>query len=148
MPYLLLVIGLLVGLYALYRFFLNADVHQVKAFFLLAMLVILCTALFTLAVTGRLPAALAIMTALAPLAAGWWKAQKESDEGPDVFFTQDTEISTRKKALQVLGLDEGAKDDEIKHAYKKLMQKVHPDHEGSEWIAAKLNEARDFLLND
>lgn len=148
MPYLLLAIGLLVGLYALYRFFINADVHQIKAFFLMSILVIICVALFTLAFTGRLPAALAILTAVAPLAAGWWKAQKDSDEGLDPFFTEDTEISSRSKALQVLGLDEDASEADIKHAYKKLMQKVHPDHEGSEWIAAKLNEARDFLLND
>lgn len=148
MPYLLLAIGLLVGLYALYRFFLNADVHQVKAFFMLAILVIICTALFTLAVTGRLPAALAILTAIAPLAAGWWKAQKDSDEGPDVFFNQDTEINSREKALQVLGLDKAATETDIRNAYKKLMQKLHPDHEGSEWIAAKLNEARDLLLKN
>lgn len=148
MPYLLLVIGLLVGLYALYRFFLNADVHQVKAFFLMAILVIVCAALLTLALTGRLPAALAILTAVAPLAAGWWKARKDSDEGPDIFFSQDTEIGTREKALQVLGLEKDANDEDIQKAYKKLMQKLHPDHEGSEWIAAKLNEARDFLKNN
>ncbi len=148
MPYLLLVIGLLVGLYALYRFFLNADVHQVKAFFLMSMLVILCVALFTLVFTGRLPAALAILVAVAPLAAGWWKAQKDSDEGEGIFFDQDTEISTREKALQVLGLEKDANDEAIQKAYKRLMQKLHPDHEGSEWIAAKLNEARDFLIDD
>ena len=148
MPYLLLAIGLLVGLYVLYRFFVNADVHQVKAFFLMSILVIICVALFTLAFTGRLPAALAILTAVAPLAAGWWKAQQDSDEGPDLFFNEETEINSREKALQVLGLDTDATEADIRQAYKKLMQKLHPDHEGSEWIAAKLNEARDFLLKN
>ena len=148
MPYLLLAIGLLVGLYVLYRFFVNADVHQVKAFFLMSILVIICVALFTLAFTGRLPAALAILAAIAPLAAGWWKARKDSEEEPDLFFNEETEINSREKALQVLGLDTDATEADIRQAYKKLMQNLHPDHEGSEWIAAKLNEARDFLLKN
>ena len=148
MPYLLLAIGLLVGLYVLYRFFVNADVHQVKAFFLMSILVIICVALFTLAFTGRLPAALAILAAIAPLAAGWWKARKDSEEEPDLFFNEETEINSREKALQVLGLDTDATEADIRQAYKKLMQNLPPDHEGSEWIAAKLNEARDFLLKN
>ncbi|HOO82108.1 MAG TPA: molecular chaperone DnaJ, partial [Alphaproteobacteria bacterium] len=77
MPYLLLLLGLIIGLYALYRFFINADVAQVKAAFILAIMVVLCAALFTLAVTGRLPAALGILVAVAPLAAGLWKARRD-----------------------------------------------------------------------
>lgn len=147
MPYLLLVIGILIGLYALYRFFINADLAQVKAFFLLAMVVVLCAALFTLAVSGRLPAALAIMTAMAPLAAGWWKARK--DEAEDIIDPPyEANIATREEAYDILGLEDGASESEIKAAYKKLMQKVHPDHEGSEWMAEKLNQARDILLKD
>jgi len=147
MPYLLLVIGLLIGLYALYRFFLNADVQQVKAFFLLSMAVVLCVALFTLAVTGRLPAAIAILSALAPLALGWWKARRdEQTETLDTGFND--EVQTREDALEVLGLSEDASQADIKAAYKKLMQKVHPDHEGSEWMAAKLNQAKDILLKN
>jgi len=147
MPYLLLVIGLLIGLYALYRFFINADVQQVKAFFLLAIAVVLCMALFTLAVTGRLPAAIAIMSAVAPLALGWWKARR--DERAEILEPGlHDEVRTHDEALDVLGLSNGANEKDIKAAYKKLMQKVHPDHEGSEWMAAKLNQARDILLKD
>jgi len=53
---------------------------------------------------------------------------------------------SRKKALQVLGLQEGASHQEINLAYKRLMQKVHPDRGGSETLAAEVNEARDVLL--
>ncbi len=147
MPYLLLIIGLLVGLYALYRFFLNADVQQIKALFLLAIVVVLCAALFTLAVTGRLPAAIALLSAIIPLGLGLWRAQKqEEDETLEPGIHDDVE--TREDALEVLGLEDGASEDDIKTAYKKLMQKVHPDHEGSEWMAAKLNQARDILLGE
>ena len=146
MTYLLLVIGLLVGLYALYRFFLNADVAQIKAFFLMAIVVVLCAALFTLAVTGRLPAAIALCTAVVPLGVGLWRAQRQDhDEDHEPL---EEEINTREEALEVLGLEAGATEEEIKAAYKKLMQKIHPDHEGSEWMAAKLNQAKDILLKD
>ena len=147
MPYVLLLLGLIIGLYALYRFFLNAELAQVKAFFLMAILVVLCTALFTLAVTGRLPAAIAILTAVIPLAAGLIKARNQ-DTKEEFHFNDDHVVESRSDALEILGLDADASDDDIKDAYKKLMQKVHPDHEGSEWIAAKLNQARDFLLKD
>ena len=53
---------------------------------------------------------------------------------------------TRDEALKILGLDEGAGKMEIKKAYHRLMSGVHPDHGGSGYLAAKLNEARDLLL--
>ena len=145
MPYLLLIVGLLIGAYALYRFFMNADVQQIKALFLLAIVVVLCAALFTLAVTGRLPAAIALLSAVIPLGLGLWRAQKQ-EESETLEPGLHEEIQTRDEALEVLGLEDGASEADVKAAYKKLMQKVHPDHEGSEWMAAKLNQARDILL--
>ena len=53
---------------------------------------------------------------------------------------------TRAEALEILGLEEAATDDEIEAAYKALIVKNHPDQGGSDWLAARLNEARDFLL--
>ena len=53
---------------------------------------------------------------------------------------------TRDEALAVLGLDNGADNAAIEAAYRQLMQKMHPDHGGSDYFAAKLNEAKDILL--
>lgn len=53
---------------------------------------------------------------------------------------------TRDEALAILGLAEGASEDDIKHAHKRLMLKVHPDQGGSDYLATKLNEAKDVLL--
>jgi hypothetical protein len=54
----------------------------------------------------------------------------------------------RAEALEILGLQEGATPDEIEAAYKALIVKNHPDQGGTDWLAARLNEARDILLDD
>jgi hypothetical protein len=53
---------------------------------------------------------------------------------------------TPDEAYQVLGLKPGATDEEIRAAHHRLMRSAHPDSGGSDWLAARVNLARDVLL--
>jgi len=67
-------------------------------------------------------------------------AQTESPSG-------DPEKMTREEALQILGLEEGATEQEIIESHRVLMQRNHPDRGGSTWLAARINRAKDILLS-
>lgn len=73
--------------------------------------------------------------------AGWreWFA-RHPEPGPAVEIDEDA------IAYEVLGLRPGASADEIRAAHRKLMMGVHPDQGGSNFLASKINEAKDRLL--
>ncbi len=73
-------------------------------------------------------------------------ADWHGEADPGTQTTSDTGSMTREEAYRVLGLQPGASDAEITEAHRRLMQKIHPDRGGSDYLAAKINQAKDLLL--
>ncbi|HTP75659.1 MAG TPA: DnaJ domain-containing protein [Rhizomicrobium sp.] len=75
---------------------------------------------------------------------GDWRGRNHAE---DTKPERATTGMSRAEALKVLGLEEGASDDEIRAAHRRLMLQNHPDKGGTDYIAAKINEAKDVLLS-
>lgn len=152
MPALILFLGVLLGGYALYRFLLNATIKEIVAMVLTVGALIIGSAMFFLAITGRLPAALGIMAALMPLVITWVQARKKAktanDSASSSTNTNPNAGMTPSEALDILGLQAGASAEEIVEAHRKLMKQFHPDQDGSEGLAKKINQAKDLLIKE
>ncbi len=72
-----------------------------------------------------------------------WRDHAGSNGG-NGFFKDEMD---RRKALDILGLDEKATPEQIKEAHHRLIAGLHPDHGGSTYLSAKINRAKDVLLS-
>ncbi len=76
--------------------------------------------------------------------AGWREADEGEPQGRGKAGVGGA--MSRKEALEVLGLAEGASAADIIRAHRTLMKKFHPDHGGSTALAARVNQAKDVLM--
>jgi DnaJ family protein C protein 19 len=136
------------------RAFERASVTSVKSLFTwVAALGGLSLALM-LVLTGRGGIAIGALTLFGPLIYQKWQAGRgrrvgsgSSAGGPAGPGSRASGgPMSRQEAYEVLGLRPAASDSEIREAHKRLMRGAHPDVGGSDWLAARINQARDVLL--
>ncbi|AZG36213.1 DnaJ domain-containing protein [Shewanella psychromarinicola] len=70
-----------------------------------------------------------------------------SEESEQHARPSDSPEMTASEAYAVLGLDQTATEQDVIAAYRKLMQKLHSDRGGSNYLAAKINQAKDLLVS-
>lgn len=146
-----LVLGAVVlfALIAGLRAFERASVTSVKALFAwIAALGGLSLALL-LILTGRGGIALGALTLFGPLLWQRWQAKRGGRIGGAGMGARErpaTGPMSRQEAYEVLGLRPDAGEVDIREAHRRLMRGAHPDVGGSDWLAARINQARDVLL--
>jgi hypothetical protein len=119
-----------------------------------------------MAVTGRMHWLFALVGALIPFIRGllgigmqilpfWLKRktaeQKTQGEQTERQAARPTSDMSSKEAADILGLSSDFTRGEINaekvnDVHRRLIQKLHPDRGGNDYLAAKINQARDVLL--
>jgi hypothetical protein len=104
-----------------------------------------------LAVTGRLGlaflAAAGAWVILNGTTPPWLRPPQGAPDGSREFPPGRRGVAmSRAEALKVLGLEEGATQEQIRAAHRRLILQIHPDKGGTSYLAAKINEAKDVLL--
>lgn len=76
-----------------------------------------------------------------------WRVDAERNRNPGPRSASNPGALTQEEAYQILGLQRGATTEQIRTAHRTLMKRAHPDQGGSAEGAARVNAARDRLLN-
>ncbi len=157
----LLLLFIIIAFFGL-RKFLKTSPKVIAGYIKTLMLCIAGLAVFYLTVTGRLNwlfaiggmavafilRSMPIVLRYAPYLQRLWSefnsAKQSTSQGQNK--TTNTGDISIAEALEVLGLKIGATEAEIIAAHRNLMQKNHPDRGGSNYLAAKINQAKKILL--
>ncbi len=77
-----------------------------------------------------------------------WRDQEDENAAHGEEKSPLSRQLSRDEAYQLLGLEAGCSEEDIRKAYHRLIKRVHPDIGGSAALAAQITEARDRLLGN
>ena len=76
------------------------------------------------------------------------KRQRRQRKSRDRQSGDELNVMTSAVALEILGLAPDASASDVCAAHQRLIRAVHPDKGGSNYLAARVNAARDALLEE
>lgn len=72
---------------------------------------------------------------------------QEGEEKRETKSAPTSSVMQAAEAASILGVAPDAPPETIRAAHKKLISQLHPDKGGTDYLAAKINDARETLLS-
>ena len=162
LPRLILLIAFVLAVVTIIKLVRNTPEEQKKGLYLKLGLSGLAIVLILLAVTGRIHWIGAMIGALIPIVRRstpflirmftlfqqFLGTKTKADDNGQSPPPQANSDMDEESAYAALGLSPGATKEEIIQAHRKMMQKVHPDRGGSDYLAAQINQAKELLIRN
>ena len=156
------VILLIIAAFFAIRWFKKTPSAIVARHVRMIVLIFLGTALIFLAASGRLNWIIAVVgivlafllrmmpmiARLAPELYRLWLLFKgvRQNTSHQTYSKAGSASMSLEEAYNILGLSPGATRQQVTLAHRKLIQKIHPDRGGNDYLASKINLAKKMLL--
>jgi len=82
----------------------------------------------------------------ARLLQAYMQRERGTHQGNASAAAANGSISSKEEAFSILGLAPDASRDDIVLAHRRLMSRLHPDKGGSDYLASRINQAKDYLI--